>query len=72
MLNLTIAVMLLKYEDFDKSEKGSSHLEELHSYGEQIGLPEKFVDFIIDQDNINISQKGLKILKSRKQESLWK
>ena len=30
VLNLTIAVMLLKYEDFDKSEKGSTHLEELH------------------------------------------
>ena len=26
VLNLTIAVMLLKYEEFDKSEKGSTHI----------------------------------------------
>lgn len=48
VLNLTIAVMLLKYEDFDKSEKGSVHLEELHEYGQQIGLPFRFIDFIIE------------------------
>jgi len=72
VLNLTIAVMLLKYEELDKSEKGSSHLHELQEYGEQIGLPERFIDFIIDQDNIQISQKGLKILKRQKQESIWK
>ena len=52
VLNLTIAVMLLKYEEFDKSEKGSSHLQDLHDYGEQIGLPEKFVAFIIEQDSM--------------------
>ena len=34
VLNLTIAVMLLKYEDFDKSEKGSDHLQDLHEIGE--------------------------------------
>jgi hypothetical protein len=71
VLNLTIAVMLLKYEELDKSEKSSTHLEELRVYGNQIGkdgLPESFTNFIIDQDNIQISAKGLKILKNQKQE----
>jgi len=72
VLNLTIAVMLLKYEEFDKTEKSSSHLQDLHEYGEKIGLPFKFIEFIIDQDNLQVSQKGLKILKNQKQESLWK
>lgn len=74
VLNLTIAVMLLKYDELDKSEKSSSHLEELRVYGKQIGqdgLPEKFTEFIIDQDNIQISAKGLKILKNQKEESFW-
>lgn len=71
VLNLTIAVMLLKYEEFDKQEKGSTHIQELHEHGEQIGLPFKFVEFIIEQDNISISQTGLKLLKKKKQESLW-
>jgi len=58
--------MLLKYEEFDKSEKSSTHLEELHQYGAQIGLPDRFTEFIIEQDCITISQKGLKVLKSQK------
>jgi len=52
VLNLTIAVMLLKYEELDKSEKSSKHLQDLHEYGEQIGLPESFIEFIIEQDAI--------------------
>lgn len=71
VLNLTIAVMLLKYEEFDKSEKSSTHIQDLHEHGEQIGLPFKFVEFLIEQDNIAISTSGMKMLKKRKQESLW-
>ena len=63
MSNMT-DVMLLKYEEFDKTEKSSTHLQDLHEYGEKIGLPYKFVDFIIEQDNLQVSQKGLKILKN--------
>lgn len=48
VLNLTIAVMLLKYEEFDKSEKSSTHVQDLHEHGEQIGLPFKFVEFLIE------------------------
>ena len=66
VLNLTIAVMLLKYEEFDKSEKGSTHLQDLHEYGEKIGLPYRFIEFIIEQDNLQVSPKGLKILKNQK------
>ena len=58
VLNLTIAVMLLKYEEADQSEKSSTHVQELYQYGEQIGLPVKFVDFLINQDNLSISSKG--------------
>jgi hypothetical protein len=29
--------MLLKYEELDKTEKSSTHLEELRVYGKQIG-----------------------------------
>jgi hypothetical protein len=67
VLNLTIAVMLLKYEELDKSEKSSEHLEDLRVYGNEIGengLPPDFTEFIIEQDNINISPKGMKILKN--------
>jgi hypothetical protein len=52
VLNLTIAIMLLKYEEADKSEKNSTHVEELYSFGDSIGLPYKFVDFIINQESI--------------------
>lgn len=55
VLNLTIAVMLLKYEEFDKSEKDDDEFSEMNVYGEEIGLPFQFVDFIIEQDNLSIS-----------------
>jgi hypothetical protein len=63
VLNLTIAVMLLKYEEYDKENQDcSEHMQELHEYGEKIGLPLRFTEFLIDQDNIQISLKGLKVL----------
>jgi hypothetical protein len=34
IMNLTIAVMLLKYEEFDKTEKSSSHVQDLYEYAE--------------------------------------
>ena len=33
VLNLTIAVMLLKYEEFDRQDDDSTHVKELHEYG---------------------------------------
>jgi hypothetical protein len=64
ILNLTIAVMLLKHEELDKSGNSSAHLDDLVELGKEIKLPELFVEFLIEQEGISISQKGLKILKS--------
>ena len=67
--------MLLKYEELDKTEKSSEHLEDLRVYGSEIGeegLPPSFTEFIIEQDNINISAKGLKILKNQKLDNSWR
>jgi len=57
--------MLLKYEDIDKSTK-STDMDELYDHGKSFNLPANFVDFLIEKDGIQISQKGLKILKSQK------
>lgn len=40
-------------------------MQELYEYGEKIGLPLRFTEFLIDQDNIQISLKGLKVLQSQ-------
>lgn len=63
VLNLTIAVMLLKYDEFSNSDEGQDDKDqELIEYAEQIGLPYRFIDFILEHDGIQISQKGLKML----------
>jgi len=67
VLNLTIAVMLLKYEEFDKTEKTSTHVKEVHEYGEQSGLPLAFIEFVVDRDSLNISASGASFLKRQKQ-----
>lgn len=64
VLNLTIAVMLLKYDEFAEEESSDEGRQELVEYAEQIGLPYRFIDFILEQDGIQISQKGLKLLKN--------
>jgi hypothetical protein len=51
ILNLTIAVMLLKYEDIDKSTK-STDMDELYDHGKSFNLPTNFVDFLIEKDGI--------------------
>ena len=63
VLNLTIAVMLLKYEEFDKSEKNTTHVQDLAEYGERVGLPEQFVEFVIEQDTLSVSPAGLAMVK---------
>lgn len=47
LLNLTIAVMLMKYEELDKSQANSSHNDDLRQLGQQIKLEEKLTDFLI-------------------------
>ena len=52
LLNLTIAVMLMKYEELDKSQENSTHKNELKSLGKEIDLPPELILFLINQDNV--------------------
>ena len=80
VLNLTIAVMLIKYDELDnmpdeEGENNSEQYNELMLFGNEIGeegLPEAFTKFIIEKDNINISPKGMKILSNQVQDNSWR
>lgn len=75
ILNLTIALMLLKYDEAQQdNSKTASHdsderdmfSKELHDLGEKI-FPEKYhniVDFIVDTDGIAIDKGAYKELKA--------
>jgi tRNA C32,U32 (ribose-2'-O)-methylase TrmJ len=65
LLNLTIAVMLMEYEQLDKTEDKSSHKDQLRNLGEDSGLPQPLINFIITQNNISISKKATKLLKPK-------
>lgn len=47
LLNLTIAVMLMKYEELDKSHSNSDHNNELRELGLRIKLPVDLTEFLI-------------------------
>lgn len=47
LLNLTIAVMLMKYEELDKNQTNCKHNEELRQLGLSIKLSEPMIDFLI-------------------------
>ena len=47
LLNLTIAVMLMKYEELDKSQDNNKHIEHLRERGRLIKLPVPLIDFLI-------------------------
>lgn len=47
LLNLTIAVMLMKYEELDKNQSKSKHKDELRSLGNKIYLPGPLIEFLI-------------------------
>jgi hypothetical protein len=47
LLNLTIAVMLMKYEELDKNQSNSKHKEELRQLGISINLPQPLIGFLI-------------------------
>ena len=63
LLNLTIAVMLMKYEELDKSQSNSKNKEELRQLGNSIKLPPSLTEFLIKQDNIQLSSHATKLLK---------
>lgn len=64
LLNLTIAVMLMKYEELDKSSANSKHNQDLENLGKDIGLPIKLISFLISQDAIQIQSGAIKLLKT--------
>jgi len=47
LLNLTIAVMLMKYEELDKNQANSKNKEELRQIGQDIKLPPMLIEFLI-------------------------
>lgn len=52
LLNLTIAVMLMKYEELDKNQANSKHNEELKQMGQQIKLQPELTKFLIETDGL--------------------
>ena len=63
LLNLTIAVMLMKYEELDKTQDNNKHSEELRQLGRAIRLPAPLIDFLIKQNGLQIASGASKILK---------
>jgi hypothetical protein len=47
LLNLTTAVMLMKYEDLDKATADQKHKADLRQYGRSINLPSTLIEFLI-------------------------
>ena len=52
LLNLTIAVMLMKYEELDKNTANSKHDLELRQIGVSVDMPPALINFLIKQDSI--------------------
>jgi len=48
LLNLTIAVMLMRYEELDKAQDDSKHKEELKQLGISIKLPNELIEFLLN------------------------
>ena len=70
LLNLTIAVMLMKYEELDKEHQNQDNNNELRYLGEHIALPKSLTNFLIEQDSIQINSEAKRILK--KEDSFFK
>ena len=72
--------MLLKYEEEseqareDAQESGvneNAEDNELVNYGIEIGLPELLTEFLIEEDNLNISKKAQKVIMGKKRDKNW-
>lgn len=70
LLNLTVAVMLMEYEELDKTDQNGTHKIQLQVMGTQSVLPPPLINFIIQQNSITISKKANKLLKQNDQ-TLW-
>ena len=56
LLNLTIAVMLMKYQELDKVQQQKSKLnEDLKRAGEEIKLPMPLIEWLIKNEQIQIT-----------------
>ena len=56
LLNLTIAVMLQKYDDLQRDSHDSSKDSELAAIGEEAQIPAKITQFIIENDSITMKK----------------
>ena len=59
LLNLTIAVMLMQYDELEQKNSNSFHKIQLKRIGFDGGLPSPLVDFIIKEANITIGKDAL-------------
>jgi hypothetical protein len=46
--------MLMKYEELDKGQKKSEHNNQLKDIGQEIKLPQQLIEFLINQDSLQI------------------
>ena len=60
LLNLTIAVMLQKYDDLGKANHDDAGDNELEEVGREACLPDKIIQFIIENDNLVMSKSSSK------------
>ena len=59
LLNLTIAVMLMQYDELEQQNSNSFHKITLKAVGKESNLPAQLVDFVIKEANITIGRKAL-------------
>ena len=62
LLNLTIAVMLMEYDQLEQKNDTSVHKKQLRAIGLDAGLPYALVEFIIKQSSLTIGKQGKKKL----------
>lgn len=63
LLNLTIAVMLMQYDELEQKNSNSVHKTHLRAIGRDAGLPVPLVEFIVKQSNLAIGKAAKKKLK---------
>jgi len=56
LVNLTIAVMLKKYDELDKNEKNTQQQADLIEIGMECELPSRLIYFIIQEENLIINK----------------
>lgn len=70
LLNLTIAVMLMEYDELEQKNSNSVHKITLRNMGLDAGLPRLLVEFVVKQSNLTIGKKAKKKLTEIKQKEL--